>query len=394
MAGARDAAVLAWRQLTHRGVKLLAALAGASVAIVLMFMQVGFMNALYDSARAIPSSLAADLVLTSRDFRTMSYTPPWIPRSLVDLARGDPAVAEAVPVYAMNLSVRTAGWQGLMPAWLLGVPPHAQAFRRADIQSQLPAVAQPNRFLLDQLSRGGFRQVAGQVRREGTASFVVPLAAATVHYTGEVAGVFSLGPTFSIDGTLITSDLNFLRLTGQPLDRVSLAVLRLAPDADAPAVQRRLAATLGGGAKVLTRAQFLEQERHYFAHETPIGYIFGVGLVVGVVVGVVFILQALHGIISDNLREYAVLRAMGCGDRFFAWLVGGMALAFTLAAYLPSVLLSAWLYRVAASATQLPLRMNAADMLAILGVVLLMGTAATAVALRKLRKANPVDLFG
>ena len=76
----RAAARLAFRQLTHRGAKLLGALMGVMVAVVLIFTQLGFKGALYDSGVAVARVLDGDIILTSPDFKTMSFNPPWMPR--------------------------------------------------------------------------------------------------------------------------------------------------------------------------------------------------------------------------------------------------------------------------------------------------------------------------
>ena len=84
---------LAFQQLTHRGAKLVGALLGVSVAIVLMFTQLGFKGALYDSGTATPRSLDADLFLTTSEFQTMSFNPPWLPIHVLYDARAVKGVA-------------------------------------------------------------------------------------------------------------------------------------------------------------------------------------------------------------------------------------------------------------------------------------------------------------
>jgi putative ABC transport system permease protein len=56
---------LAWLQLTHEKVRLLVALAGIGFADILIFMQLGFRGALFESATLIHQKLEADLVLIS-----------------------------------------------------------------------------------------------------------------------------------------------------------------------------------------------------------------------------------------------------------------------------------------------------------------------------------------
>ena len=53
----------AWLQLRRQKIRLAVALAGVAFAVVLMFMQLGFQDALYRSALNVPRRLEADVVL-------------------------------------------------------------------------------------------------------------------------------------------------------------------------------------------------------------------------------------------------------------------------------------------------------------------------------------------
>ena len=59
---------------------------------------------------------------------------------------------------------------------------------------------------------------------------------------------------------------------------------------------------------------------------TPIGYAFGVGLILGFVVGFVICSQILSGDVADHLTEYATLRAIGYPAAYLSRLVIGEAL--------------------------------------------------------------------
>src|SRR5258707_13544078 len=89
----RVAVRLAYQQLSHRGSKLIGALLGVTVAVVLMFTQLGFKGALYDSAVAVAEAFDGEIILSSPDFQTMSFNPPWMPRDLLYEARTADGVA-------------------------------------------------------------------------------------------------------------------------------------------------------------------------------------------------------------------------------------------------------------------------------------------------------------
>ncbi len=56
---------LAWLQLTREKMRLLVALAGIGFADILMFLQLGFRDALFDSAVRLHSNLNGDIFLIS-----------------------------------------------------------------------------------------------------------------------------------------------------------------------------------------------------------------------------------------------------------------------------------------------------------------------------------------
>jgi putative ABC transport system permease protein len=387
------AANLAYRQLTHRGAKLVGALSGVCVAVVLMFTQVGFQNALYDSAMNIPRSMNTDLVLASPQFKTMAFTPPWFSRGILTEAQGVEGVESTLPMFALSIQLTNPESGKSLHAWLFGASPYGRPFLNDDINALGHVMSLPNAVILDSASRHEYESLAEKVQQGVMPSVLFPFASASLQQSIDIRGLFTLGASFTIDGTLITSDLNFHRLTSIPMDRISLGLVRLKPGADAEQIKQDLQSVLGDRVKVLSKEEFIYGEQLYYANNTPIGYIFRAGLIVGIVVGVVFISQALHGIISDNIKEYAVLRAMGYPDRFFVLQIGVVSLSIALITYLPSVFIASGFYALAAGAIKLPLQMKIADMLSILFMVAGMGLVATAMATRKLRKANPVDLF-
>lgn len=389
----RRSIFVAFRQLTQRMAKLIAALLGVTVAIVLMFMQIGFENALYDSALNLPKSLDADVVITAPDMSSLFYSPPWFSRSILYESRGLAGVESASPLYAVVMPIQDTSGKGARPVWLFGLSLEGRTILNSEVNNQLSLIAQSNVTLLDRDSRRDFNPLVAGVTRNGSADVIAPIAGASIQLTMSARGLFSMGPTFGVDGTMITSDINFRRITGQSLDRVSLGVVRLRPGSNIDEVKTRLQQHFGSRVRIFSKAEFIDNERDYYANRTPIGYIFRLGLLVGVMVGIVFILQALHGIINDNMTEYAVMRAMGYRQSFFWMLIGNITAGFVILAYIPSLFITAFLYWIATDAIQLPMIQKPEDALVVLVLVIFMGASAAAIAIRKLRKASPVDLF-
>ena len=389
----RVAATLAYRQLLHRSVKLAGALVGVCVAIVLIFTQAGFQNALYDSAVGIARALDADLLIAGPTFQSWADSPPWMARSILFTAQGVPEIASVAPLYSSAIQIASPVDGHALSSYLLGFSPQQPVFAPPRLRALAAQVAVPDTVAMDASSREDFELIRDKVLADGRAEIMLLNASDTLQRVSHVGALFDLGPSFTIDGTMVTSDLNYYRMTSFPLDRVGLGVVRLKDGADAAQVKAALQARLGTAAQVFLKQDFIDNEIDYYATKTPIGYIFRLGLVVGAFVGVVFISQALHGIVNDNLREYATLRAMGYPQSFFAAVVTFIALAISLVAYVPSLLVAWGVYSLAAAATKLPLRMNLPDMAGILALVVLMGLMAALLSVGKIRKADPVDLF-
>ncbi|WP_203076711.1 FtsX-like permease family protein [Falsiroseomonas ponticola] len=394
MALARFAVLLALRQLRHRALASLAALAGVAVAVMLMLVQVGFRNGLYDSALALPRALAADLVLVSPGYRALTFSPPWFPRAALRDAAGVPGVAEAAILYAYSGQIRSPETGGNLSAWLLGIDPAARVLDLPAVVAAQRALSVPDTALIDRLSRQEFGAVIAQVAQDGLARLPVYAPAADLAPVLSVRGLFTLGPSFTIDGTLLMSDLTLHATLGVPLDRVSIGLLRLEPGAGAQAMAAAIAARIEGRARVLTRADYLAEERHFYASRTPIGVIFNVGLLVGIAVGIVFILQVLNGLVDANLPEYAVLLAQGYPPAFLAAVVAQAAIAIALVTWLPALALALAVTGVAAEVTRLPIGVHGADMAMVLGLSLAMAAVAAGLATLRLRRADPLELFG
>jgi putative ABC transport system permease protein len=188
--------------------------------------------------------------------------------------------------------------------------------------------------------------------------------------------------------------VNFRRLLPERLpSNTDLVAIRLAPGADVAAAQARLREILPRDVVVLTQAELVAWERRYWEEATPIGFIFGFGSVMGLIVGMVIVYQILFSDIANHLREYATLKAIGYSNGHLARVVLGAALLLAVLGFIPGALLSAYLYQVVGEATFLPLAMDLERLLGVFGMIFTMCAAAGLLAMRKLRDANPADMF-
>lgn len=103
--------------------------------------------------------------------------------------------------------------------------------------------------------------------------------------------------------------------------------------------------------------------------------------------------QILYSDVSDHLPEYATLKAMGYTDGYLlkSLLQEGLLLAFM--GYIPAYILSFGLYQLTYAATMLPIAMKLDRAINVFILTIIMCSFSGAIAMRKLRSADPADVF-
>jgi putative ABC transport system permease protein len=210
----------------------------------------------------------------------------------------------------------------------------------------------------------------------------------------EVVGTVTLGASFGADGNAVMSETNFRRIVKErQASNTDLVALRLREGADPASAKARLRALLPPDVTVLTHAELVQWERNYWEETTPIGFIFAFGSLMGLIVGMVIVYQILFADIAGHLSEYATLKAMGYGNGYLRRVVMGAALILAGLGFVPGILASTALYDVVAEATYLPLAMDLDRGLLVFVLIFGMCASAGLLAMRKLRDANPADMF-
>jgi putative ABC transport system permease protein len=210
----------------------------------------------------------------------------------------------------------------------------------------------------------------------------------------DVVGLIEIGPSFGADGNVVLSEVNFRRVVKErQVAAVDLVAIKLRPGADLRETQARLRALLPPDVIVMTQAELHAHERRYWEEATPIGFIFAFGSLMGLVVGMVIVYQILFSDIASHLKEYATLKAMGYSGFYLARVVLGAALILAVGGFIPGLLLSFVMYDFVGSATFLPLRLDAAMGITVFVMIFVMCAIAGLLAVRKLRDANPADMF-
>jgi putative ABC transport system permease protein len=180
---------------------------------------------------------------------------------------------------------------------------------------------------------------------------------------------------------------------GKPLSVVDLGVVKLQADADPAQVLASLRNALPLDVEPLLCEDLIDREKTFWATNAPLGYIFLVGAVTGFVVGIVICYQIIHADISDHMREFATLKAMGYQTPFFWQLVLKQSLYLSLLGFMPGVAISYGAYLLLTYITGLTMELTWPLALSVLGVTVMMCLVSGMLAVNKLLRADPAELF-
>nr|WP_115093782.1 ABC transporter permease DevC [Synechococcus sp. UW106] len=378
---------LSWLLLTRQPVRLLVALAGISFAGILMFMQLGFRDGLFDASVTAHRLFDADVVLISpRSASSVSMEA--FPRRRLVQTLADPDVEGVTPVHWGLMLWRNPETRRNRSILALGFNPDDPFFVDPSLAEKTDALKQKGRILFDQLSRPEFGPIA-EWYRDGRV-VETEIAGNRVR----VAGLVSLGTSFGADGNLLTSTETFLDLMPQkPPGAIEVGLVRLKPGADPEQVVSRLSERLPKDVSVLTKQGFIDFEQNYWKSSTSIGFIFTLGAAMGFVVGCVIVYQVLYTDVSDHLPEYATLMAMGYRLSHLLGVVVREGFYLAAMGYVPAYLAGQGLYWFVRDATKLPVGMDLSRALTVLVMILVMCMLSSFLAMRRLIDADPAEIF-
>jgi putative ABC transport system permease protein len=378
---------LAWLQLSFSKAKLLTAIAGIVFACVLMFMQFGFQEALFDSATLVHRKMSGDLFVISTQSENLIAMKPFT-RRLLYQTKNNPDVLNVSPVY-MGLAPWKNPENGKERSiFIMGFETDKARLDLPGIAENLSKTSTENVVIFDKMSRPEFGIDSEKVNRNERVS------AEVLKRRVDVKGLFELGASFAADGNFITGDLNFLRLfPGREAGEIDLGIIELAPNADVKKVQSALKKSLPKDVKIFTKDEFVAFERTYWETATAIGFVFNFGAVLGLIVGIIITYQVLYTDVVNHLAEYATLKAMGYTNFYLTKVVLQEAIILSLLGFFPGFLVALILYFLASSGSGLAISMTFNRAATVFILAVLMCFISGLIAMRKLKQADPADIF-
>ena len=392
---------LAWKNLTHNRRRLVVAVTGVGFAVFLMFIQMGFKHALIDSTIELVNLMQGDLIVVSRARYALPSRQRLDQKRLFQI-RNHESVAAAYPVYIENVFavIKKVNENGY-PIRVIAIDLDDPVFQDDFIEEHRDALRSPGTGIIDVKSKRKYG--LGGRRPDELQTYAVELANRKL----EIVGGFELGTDFAIDGNVLMSSENYARYFPyaaegvDPRERIDLGVIHLHDHAKggvassglAVEVRNALNQSLPKDVEVFTRNEFMQRERDFWNHATPVGYIFSVGMIMGFIVGVIICYQIIYSDIEDHMSELATLKAMGYDGRFFVGFVIREAIYLSVLGFLPGLLVSWGVFGLLANLTGLLLRLTWARAGFVFFLTLLMCIVSGCMAVRKVVSMDPAELF-
>lgn len=377
---------IGWLQLTHNRTRFAAALAGVAFANVLVFVQLGIMASMGAATLRPYQFFQADIMISAGDANALTDGGN-VARQWLLQAMADPDVTDGMGLFLANVAWDRGEKDISLSTF--GIDPVKPVFLASAIREDLALLEVQDAALLDRLARGLGREQAAGIRPQSPLSFEAAGRTLTAYAT------FAGGGGFGGDGYMIVSDQTFLSLfparSSAAPDHI---LLQLRPGADVAEVVARLKMLISDPSlRIRSYAAAAQEDLRYQQTRRPTGIIFGFGVLIGVLVGLVIVYQVLSTDVADHLREYATFKAMGYGPGFFLGIVFEEALVLGVMGFIPGLIVGTTILTLMGKVTTLPLGMTWAMSVSVFLGTMVFSALSGAIATRRLAAADPADLF-
>jgi len=379
---------LGWRNATADLDRLRRAITGIGFAAVLIFMQLGFLQAFLESALQFVRAFDGQLIVLSSTHYQIAQRESFQRRRLYQ-ARSVSGVKSVSPIL---VELQQGRWKSPIDGKthvlrVIGIDPNNPAVKIAGTTVDLAALNGANTAIADSRARRFLGTTVLNLQTE--------LAGRRIN----VIGTFPMGPDFVNDGSLIMGERNFLKFFEDPAvpghrrREIEYGIIKLEPGADSDFVARRLSQKLPDDVVVLTKAQMIEQEVAFQLDLSPVGPIFGLGTIIGFVVGILITYQILFTEISHQQKQFATLKAIGYSPNYLVGAIVHQSVLYGVAGFIPALALSAILFLIIGEWLLLPMKVSVFTVVTTLCLLFAMCTIAGLIAARKVLTADPAELF-
>jgi putative ABC transport system permease protein len=369
---------LAFRNLFHDRLRLIATVIGIVFSIVLVTVQMGLYLGFARMVTTMIDHAAADLWIVPQGTKCFE-DPSLLAARKQFRVRAIGGVADARP-----LVIGFADWRmpsgGTTPVFVVGSDLRSKGLLPWNlVEGRLEALSTPNaiavdRSYFDRLGISG-RGATAEIRRQ------------RVRVVAVTNGIRSFTTT-----PYVFMDLDRARAhIGISGDEATYILVRLSPEADAETVRRRLLANISD-VEVLTSSEFRSRSRSFWLFGTGAGAALFGGALLGVIVGTIIVAQTLYSSTKEHLIEFATLRAIGSSSVYIHKVIICQALISAVIGFCIAALIDAAIVRMTA-ATSLPIVMTSNVTLSLFLLTVVMCVTSAIAAIAQVTRIDPVIVF-
>lgn len=369
---------LALRLLAHNRLRLLIASASVAVAVVIIFVELGLLLGMLQSQALIANLVRGDL-LVMNIARVSLHRWDKIDPVRLDQAAAVPGVAHVTSVYEDHVGLRDPDDKRVRRIILYAFPPEDIPFALANPDAVSHALKISHGFLYDRLSRPIF----GKFRPGDDIQIdTVPL---------RVGGYVTIGADIVNDGNILMSEGDWL--AHDPHAKPIMGVIHLRPGVSVEKARHAILANLPPDVVVLTPAETAWRETLYTLRSAPVGLLFAIGMLAGLVIGMINCYQVLYNEVSDRLPQYATLKAMGFASRFLQRIILGQAILLAIIGFASGAAISLFADRYIAAHSMLPVHVSLSSCFVVGALTFFMCIVAGSIAVKRAAAADPAALY-
>lgn len=398
--------------------RFIVAQAGIMFAVSLVTIQIGILNGFSRSTTRLIEQSDADLWVGAQEMLHLEVTLP-LPLERLVQARNVKGVK-----HAEALISRQAIWldadDRIVPVKVWGFNPDGNLFAGWKVsQGSLSALKEPYTIITDRsnlntlhLKRVGEsgKIVPQQAKLVGLSEDTQSMASSTSIFASlENANAFAGGTSSALNCTVDAGDIQCNSpLTASPsttaptpvepprrlnlTDPIAFVLIEASPGQDLEQLKHRIEKALPG-TKAHTKEEMISITQDYWLRRTGVGFILGLGASVGVIVGMVVVSQILYSSVSDHIKEFGTLKAMGASDWVIYRVITEQALWMAVLGYIPSIALCVGLGAWTVAAKGIVILITPTTAIAVFGVTVFMCVGSALFAIQKVTNVDPAIVF-
>lgn len=383
--------------------RFLVAQAGIMFAVSLVTIQTGLQAGFARSSSLLVDRSRADIWVTSKNMEHLGLTLP-VPYERVTEASEVEGVERAEGAIIRGGVWHQEQTDQIASITIVGASPEGLLFSRDSlIQGSFSDLKEPYTFITDKtnLESLNIKQIGEFGKINSIRSNLVGLTQGTqsivfgniVFTSLESANAFV--NTGASDRRLIRDD-NFTP-TPAPraiasTDPITFILIKAEPGENLDALKKRLEDALPN-TRAYTREEMARMTQIYWQERSGIGFILGLGAVVGIIVGVVVVGQILYASVSDRIKEFGTLKAMGASDLFIYNAIVEQGLWMAILGYLPGMALCLGVAAWTAQTQGIAILITPASAIAVFGITVIMCVGSAIFAIQKVTRVDPAIVF-